>query len=103
MAPRSTSSARASPRRAPSRTRCGWARGSPWRARPRRKPMQPTPEAVKPGAALSSPVTDHVAGFVVDTRDADLPKDVQHLGKRSVIDGIGLALAGAASECGHIA
>jgi len=48
-------------------------------------------------------LTDSVAGFVVDTRTADIPDDVAHLGKRSVLDGIGLALAGAASECGHIA
>jgi 2-methylcitrate dehydratase PrpD len=49
------------------------------------------------------PITDHVAGFVTSTRLADIPQDVAHLGKRSVLDGIGLALAGAASECGHIA
>jgi 2-methylcitrate dehydratase PrpD len=48
-------------------------------------------------------VTDEVAGFVVSTQSRDIPKDVAHLGKRSVLDGIGLALAGAASDCGHIA
>src|SRR3954469_11620822 len=48
-------------------------------------------------------ITDYVAGFVVDAKFADIPKDVAHLGKRSVLDGIGLALAGAKSECGHIA
>jgi len=48
-------------------------------------------------------LTDSVAGFVVDTRAADIPKDVAYLGKRSVLDGVGLALAGAASECGQIA
>jgi len=48
-------------------------------------------------------VTDEVAGFVVGTRLADIPKDAAHLAKRSVLDGVGLALAGAASECGHIA
>jgi len=48
-------------------------------------------------------LTDSVAGFVVDTKASDVPADVAHLGKRSVLDGIGLALAGAASECGHIA
>ncbi|HUP98622.1 MAG TPA: MmgE/PrpD family protein, partial [Usitatibacter sp.] len=49
------------------------------------------------------PTTDAVAGFVVDARSAGFPKDVAHLGKRSVLDGIGLALAGARSECGRIA
>ncbi|MEO7744288.1 MAG: MmgE/PrpD family protein [Usitatibacter sp.] len=52
---------------------------------------------------VTSATTDHVAGFVVGVDFADVPKDVAHLGKRSVLDGIGLALAGAASECGHIA
>ena len=48
-------------------------------------------------------ITDYVAGFVAETKFADIPQDVAHLGKRSVLDGIGLALAGAKSECGHIA
>ena len=48
-----------------------------------------------------SGLTDEIAAFIVDTRS--VPADVAHLGKRSVLDGIGLALAGAASECGHIA
>ena len=59
-------------------------------------------EAAPPRAAML-PITDEVAGFVVGTTARDIPKDVAHLGKRSVLDGIGLALAGAASECGHIA
>jgi 2-methylcitrate dehydratase PrpD len=48
-------------------------------------------------------ITDHVAGFVTATKLADIPRDVAHLGKRSVLDGIGLALAGARSACGHLA
>jgi 2-methylcitrate dehydratase PrpD len=48
-------------------------------------------------------ITDYVAGFVNATKSADIPKDVAHLGKRSVLDGIGLALAGAASHQGEIA
>ena len=48
-------------------------------------------------------VTDYVAGFVTGTKSSDIPKDVAHLGKRSVLDGIGLALAGAASHQGEIA
>jgi len=57
----------------------------------------------KPAPAKAAPITDEVAAFVVQTRAADIAKDVAHLGKRSVLDGIGLALAGAASQCGHIA
>ena len=56
-----------------------------------------------PAKAQTASLTDSVAGFVVGTRANDVPADVAHLGKRSVLDGIGLALAGAASECGHIA
>src|SRR2546425_10760695 len=47
-------------------------------------------------------LTDYVAGFVVATRADDIPADVMHLGKRSVIDGLGLALAGAASQTSAI-
>src|SRR5258706_984095 len=47
-------------------------------------------------------VTDYVAAFVTGTSSPDIPKDVAHLGKRSVLDGIGLALAGAASHEGRL-
>ena len=52
--------------------------------------------------ARDTSLTDYVAGFVCATKSADVPKDVAHLGKRSVLDGLGLALAGAASETGAI-
>src|SRR5262247_1711471 len=48
-------------------------------------------------------LTDDIAGFILGTTARDVPKDVAHLGKRSVIDGLGLALAGAASQTGRIA
>ena len=51
----------------------------------------------------SHAITDHVAEFVTVTKFSAIPNDVAHLGRRSVLDGIGLALAGARSECGHIA
>ncbi len=54
-------------------------------------------------AAKDSSLTDYVAGFIANTRAADIPKDVARLGKRSVLDGLGLALAGAASQTGEIA
>src|SRR6202171_844284 len=60
---------------------------------------------VSPAAAAIShdlSLTDYVAGFVAATRAGDIPPDVAHLGKRSVLDGIGLALAGAASRQGEI-
>src|ERR687891_554696 len=53
--------------------------------------------------ATNETLTDYVAGFVTQSQARDIPSDVAHLGKRSVLDGIGLALAGAVSECGRIA
>ncbi len=50
-----------------------------------------------------SSLTDEVAGFVVQIQARDVPRDVAHLGKRSVLDGLGLALAGAASRTSQIA
>jgi 2-methylcitrate dehydratase PrpD len=47
---------------------------------------------------MSNAITDYVAGFVTATKSSDIPKDVAHLGKRSVLDGVGLALAGAVSH-----
>ncbi len=47
-------------------------------------------------------LTAYVAQFIVDTRAKDIPADVMHLGKRSILDGLGLALAGNAAESGHI-
>src|SRR5919198_2846453 len=56
-----------------------------------------------PPDARASSLTDEVAGFVVGTEARDVPRDVAHLGKRSVVDGLGLALAGAASQTSRVA
>jgi len=53
-------------------------------------------------ASLTASLTSYVADFIVSTRASDIPRDVAHLGKRSILDGLGLALAGAASETGRI-
>src|SRR5262245_42242771 len=50
-----------------------------------------------------SSLTAYVADFIVGTQSSDIPHDVAHLGRRSVLDGLGLALAGSQSETGHIA
>ncbi len=47
-------------------------------------------------------LTAYVADFITRTRTSDVPADVMHLGKRSILDGLGLALAGNAAESGHI-
>ena len=49
------------------------------------------------------PITDEIAAFAIAAKAADIPKDAAHLAKRSIVDGIGLAFAGARAECGHIA
>jgi 2-methylcitrate dehydratase PrpD len=52
----------------------------------------------QPGDSL----TGYVAHFITTTRPRDIPRDVMRLGKRSILDGLGLALAGNAAESGHI-
>jgi 2-methylcitrate dehydratase PrpD len=47
-------------------------------------------------------LTAYVAQFIVNTRPTRIPADVMHLGKRSILDGLGLALAGNAAESGHL-
>ncbi|MGH8642474.1 MAG: MmgE/PrpD family protein, partial [Burkholderiales bacterium] len=47
-------------------------------------------------------LTAYVARFIVETRASSIPAEVMHLGKRSILDGIGLALAGNAAESGHL-
>jgi 2-methylcitrate dehydratase PrpD len=53
-------------------------------------------------AAKPESLTAYVADFITRTRTPDIPADVMHLGKRSILDGLGLALAGNAAESGHI-
>jgi 2-methylcitrate dehydratase PrpD len=55
-------------------------------------------------ASMTKPesLTAYVARFINSTRPSDIPADVMHLGKRSILDGIGLALAGNAAGSGHI-
>ena len=52
--------------------------------------------------AAESSLTEYVARFVTSTKASAIPREVMHLGKRSILDGIGLALAGNAAESGHI-
>jgi 2-methylcitrate dehydratase PrpD len=53
-------------------------------------------------AASEGSLTAYVAQFVIGTRPSAIPAAVMHLGKRSILDGIGLALAGNAAESGRI-
>jgi 2-methylcitrate dehydratase PrpD len=47
-------------------------------------------------------LTRYVSDFVCSTKLADLPQDVVALGKKSILDGLGLALSGGASQCGAL-
>ncbi|MBI3935528.1 MAG: MmgE/PrpD family protein [Betaproteobacteria bacterium] len=62
--------------------------------------------ALRGGRSLKSEtapsLTARVAEFIVNTRAAGIPAEVMHLAKRSILDGIGLALAGNAAESGHL-
>src|ERR1700686_5049247 len=50
----------------------------------------------------ASGVTEHIAKFVAVTRYDDIPVEVIELGKKSILDGLGLALAGSKAETGAI-
>ena len=60
----------------------------------RRLSAFPAPAAEFPKAPG---LTKSVAAFIVNTKYADIPQDVIDLGKKSILDGFGLALAGSAS------
>src|SRR5262245_10496170 len=47
-------------------------------------------------------LTKYVAEFVVKTRYEDIPENVLELGKKSILDGFGLSLAGSVSEMGPL-
>ena len=50
----------------------------------------------------SIPLTRYVAEFICSTRAQDLPQDVVALGKKSILDGLGLALSGGATHLGGL-
>ena len=55
------------------------------------RPAESAPFPKAPG------LTKYVSEFVVNTKYGDIPPDVLELGKKSILDGFGLALAGSAS------
>jgi 2-methylcitrate dehydratase PrpD len=59
--------------------------------------MSAEPVAAEPGS-----LTAYVADFIASTRYADLPAEVVRLGKKSILDGLGLALAGSAGKSGEL-
>lgn len=51
-------------------------------------------------ASRGESLTRHVAEFVVDTQYSNIPADVIEIGKNSILDGIGLAIAGSVATTG---
>src|SRR3989449_9706444 len=47
-------------------------------------------------------LTDYVGRFVTTTRYEDIPGEVVELGKKSILDGLGLALAGSKAQTGSL-
>src|SRR5260370_9525130 len=60
------------------------------------------PPCVAPPFPQTAGLTKYVAEFVRNTKFTDLPADVIDLGKKSILDGLGLALAGARAENGKL-
>ena len=54
------------------------------------------------GSPNDSRITDYLAGFIEKTRFEDIPADVRELGRKSILDGLGLALAGSRAETGEL-
>ncbi len=59
-------------------------------------PCSPPPFPETPG------LTKYIVEFVRSTKFTDLPPDVIELGKKSILDGLGLALAGSRAENGKL-
>src|ERR1700730_4494270 len=64
---------------------------------------QTAPASKAPGSAETSfpqvpEVTTHAAEFVVNLKLADIPVEALELGKKSILDGLGLALSGSKAE-----
>src|SRR5712671_6583181 len=47
-------------------------------------------------------LTEYVGKFIASTKYEDIPQDAIELGKKSILDGLGLALAGSRAQTGAI-
>ena len=56
-----------------------------------------------PPAEAEDRVTKHIAEFIVRTRYDDVPANVMALGKKSILDGLGLSLVGSIAQTGRLA
>src|SRR2546421_12768328 len=66
--------------------------------------VSPEPTRAASGSACSdtfpnvAEVTKYVAEFAINTKYSDIPLEVIDLGKKSLLDGIGLAICGSVAE-----
>jgi 2-methylcitrate dehydratase PrpD len=51
---------------------------------------------------MTDGITRHIAEFIAATRPDSLPQELRDTGRKSILDGLALAVAGAAAESGHI-
>jgi 2-methylcitrate dehydratase PrpD len=65
-------------------------------ATPQNPPAEPAALPVAPG------LTRSVSEFIVNSKYEDIPSNVLALGRKSILDGFGLALAGSVSEMGPL-
>lgn len=71
-------------------------------ARPRRASAGPSPGGSAAEFPRAPGLTRSIAEFIVATKYSDIPPDVIELGKKSILDGFGLALAGSVSKMGPL-
>jgi 2-methylcitrate dehydratase PrpD len=67
-----------------------------------RSPVAAAAAAGAEELAKAPGLTRYVAEFIVNTKYEDIPEDVVTLGKKTLLDGFGLALAGSAAAAGPI-
>src|ERR1700722_1556110 len=60
-------------------------------------PRTPAPAPATEPFPKAPGLTKYVSEFIVNTKYGDIPSDVLELGRKSILDGFGLALAGSAS------
>src|SRR5690242_11662617 len=71
-----------------------------WRAMAQSSPSRVAPGTARPGKP--EPVTKYVSEFIATTRYSDIPGEVIELSRKSMLDGLGLALCGSVAETGDI-
>jgi len=61
----------------------------------------PDSQAAQKPPAQDSDLTRYAAEFALKLKYEDIPAEIVSLGKKSILDGFGLALAGSMAQSGH--